>query len=142
MTPPTHQAQVLGTARADHEILTGVMENVRAMFKGERPADAAQQFANIQQLLAVKIGEHFADEEKYLFPWMVTDNPSAAVAQVVAELCREHATLLEEAQQLRSLLHHRSITNCSGALWVALLDFFCDLHAHAAKEDQLFKLFT
>ena len=123
-------------------MLTSVMENVRSLFKGDRTPDAAQQFANIQQLLTQEIVEHFASEEKNLFPWMLTDNSSADVAQTIVTLCQEHEVLREEAKRLSALLHDRSIAKCTGELWIALMDFFCDLHAHATKEDALFKLFT
>ena len=139
MTQSTHPTQVLGSARADHEILADLMVNVRKLFKGDRPPDATQQFATIQQLLSEKLSGHFTDEEKYLFPWIIAENPSAEIVRVIAELCAEHIQLLAEAGHLQSLLHHQNVVTCTGEVWIALLDFFCNLHAHATKEDQLFK---
>ena len=139
MTLPTHQSQVVGPARADHEILTRAMESAHQLLSGERPPDAAQQFANIQNLFSEKIGEHFAYEEKHVFPSLILENPSENVAQKVAELCQEHVTLLTEIQRLSVKIHPLSLADCTSELWGEIMEFFSDFYTHLVKEDQLFK---
>ena len=135
-----HQAQLLSIARTDHEILARAIKNFRTLFSGAHLPNAAQQFDEIKQLVAQKIPEHFADEEA-VFPSLLADNPSRPVAQVIGELRTEHIQLLEEVQQISIQLHHCSITQCPGHLWRAMLEIFKTLEKHAAKEEQLFKLF-
>jgi len=135
-----HQAQLLSIARTDHEILARAIKNFRTLFSGAHLPNAAQQFDEIKQLVAQKIPEHFADEEA-VFPSLLANNPSRPVAQVIAELRAEHIQLLEEVQQISTQLRHSTITKCPGHLWLTLLDIFKTLEKHAAKEEQLFKLF-
>ena len=136
---PTHQSLILGPARVDHEILTRAMENAHRLLRGERPPDAAQQFAHIQQILAERIQEHFAYEENQVFPALLTNNPGEPVAQVIAELLTDHRTLLTAAQRLAVRLQQRSLADCTNEIWIEIMDFFSDFYTHVVKEDQLFK---
>ena len=63
MTALMDRSQVLAVAQADHVLLSLSIWNFRRLFTGARPADAAQQFTEIQQFITKKISEHFADEE-------------------------------------------------------------------------------
>jgi len=134
------QVQLLSMVRTDHEILARAIKNFRQLFSGKHPADAAQEFNEIKQLITQKIPEHFADEEA-VFPSLLSDNPSPHVARVIAELRSEHIQLLEEVQQVSDQLNPCTITQCHGHLWLAMLDVFKALEKHAAKEEQLFKSF-
>ena len=116
-------------AKTFHKLLTGNLQ-----------PNATQQFNEITQLITEKIPEHFADEEA-VFPSLLVENPSPQVVKVIAELRTEHIQLLDEIQQVGSKLHHCSVTQCPSPLWLAMLDIFKALEKHAAKEDQLFKLF-
>ena len=136
-----HKKQLLRMVRTDHEIIARAIKNFRRLFAGEHQPDASQHFDEIKHLVTQKIPEHFADEEA-VFPSLLVDNPSQQVAQIIAELHTEHIQLLEEVQQVSNHLHQSSITQCPAPLWLAMLDIFKALERHAAKEDQLFKLFT
>ena len=139
MTLPTHQSQVLGPARADHEILTRAMESAHQLLGGERPPDAAQQFANIQNLFNEKISDHFAYEEKHVFPSLILKNPDENVTRKVADLCQEHVALLTEVQRLSVKIHAIDLADCTSELWGEIMEFFSDFYQHLTKEDQLFK---
>jgi len=142
VAPKPQQSQVLSKARADHEIFASAMESIHRLFNGSPAPDATQQFANIQQLITEKIPQHFAYEEKHVFPSLAAENPNENVAHIVSELCQDHGRLLEAAQRLRPLLDQRNPVNYTNELWPVLLEFISDLFNHATKEDQLFKLFT
>ena len=131
--------QVFGIAQADHELLSQAARNVHGLFRGDCPPDAAQQFAEIKQLITAKMAEHFAYEENQVFPMLLADPADPQLVQLVTELRTEHAALLAAGQRLSRQLHQRSLTKCTGELWTALLDFFTDLLHHSAKEDQLFE---
>ncbi len=139
MILPTHQSQVVGPARADHEILTVAMESAHRLLGGDRSPAAVEQFANIQNLISEKIGEHFAYEEKQVFPLLIRENPSENVIQTVAELCREHTTLLTEAQRLSVKIQPIRLADSTNELWVEIMEFFSDFYHHLSKENQLFK---
>ena len=133
------QLQFVRTAQADHELITRVTETAHRLFAGERPVDADQQFANLQQILTVKILEHFAFEEKFVYPGLLAGNPDANVVQIITELLLEHAPMVEAIQRLNARIYHRSLTDYTGDLWIEVMDFLSDLVAHAAKEDRLYQ---
>ena len=122
-------------------MIARAMEDVRQLIRGNRPPDAPQQFTNLQQLLTGKLLEHFAYEERHVFPWLLANNPDAAVTQLVTELLRDHARLVAAAQHLSGLLRQYSLATCPAEVWTAIMDFFSDFYTHAGKEDQLFQLF-
>ena len=138
----SQRSEILGNTQADHELLSLSIENFRRLFTGFRPPDAAQQFVDIQQLITKKISEHFADEEKRIFPLLLAGTPTAEEEQAIADLCQEHATFLSAAQQLNALLQQVNLAKCKGELWSAMRDFLTALAKHAAKEDRLFESFT
>jgi iron-sulfur cluster repair protein YtfE (RIC family) len=140
MKPDIDRKQEQIIVRAEHIILSHGIETVRRLFRGDRPPDAEEQFASIQRLITGKIVEHLAFEEDRLFPLLLAGNPSETTIQMIAALRHEHDTLLKRVQQLQPLLHHCSITKCTGALWMALLDFVTDVGKHIAKEELLFEL--
>ena len=125
-------------AQADHELITRISESAHRLFAGERPADADAQFANLQQLLTVRIVEHFAFEEKNVFPGLLAGNPEPQVVQAVTQLILDHAPMLETIQQLNTQIYQRTLTNCTDNLWTAVMDFLSDLLDHAAQEDRLY----
>ena len=138
----SQRSEILGNIQADHELLFLSIENFRRLFTGFRPPDAAQQFIDIQQLITKKISDHFADEEKRIFPLLLAGRPTAEEEQTIADLCQEHATFLTAAQQLNALLQQVNLAKCKGELWSAIRDFLTALGKHAAKEDRLFESFT
>ncbi len=133
------QLQFVRTAQADHELITRVTETAHRLFAGEQPADADQQFSNLQQVLTVKIMEHFAFEEKHVFPALLTGNSDAQVVQIVTELLLEHGPMVETIQKLNARIYQRSLTDFTGDLWTAVMDFLSDMVTHAAKEDRLYQ---
>ena len=132
---------VLNVAQADHEILSKAIRNVRKLFIGDHPPDAAHQFNILRQLLTKKIAEHFADEENRLFPALLATEAGPKIAPILAELQQDHVQLLAEAQRLNTLLQDRTIAQRTGESWTALLDFFTVFEKHVAKEDRLFQAF-
>jgi len=136
------RSEILGNVQADHELLSLSIENFRSLFTGFRPPDAAQQFADIQQLITKKLSNHFADEEQRIFPLLLASNPTAEEEQAIADLCQEHATFLATAHNLNALLQTVNLARCKGELWSAMRKFLADLEKHAAKEDRLFESFT
>lgn|GEM_PF-870071 len=133
------QLQFVRTAQADHELITRVTETAHRLFAGAQPADAGQQFSILQQVLTVKIVEHFAFEEKYVFPALLDGNPDAQWVQIITELLMEHVPMVEAIQQLNARIYQRSLTDYTGDLWTAVMDFLSDLVTHAAKEDRLYQ---
>ena len=140
MTQQAYQSQVLSIAQADHEILECGIQNLRRLFMGiDPPAVAA--LASIPKFIDKQV-RHFAYAEKQVFPLLVVDNPGENLAQVVAELRQEQATLLEELRWLKNLLQRYCQTRFTDELRTATLDFFATLEKHSAKEAQLFALFN
>ena len=145
LMPPTVRAprsEILGNVQADHDLLFLSIENFRSLFTGSRPPDAAQQFADIQQLITKKLANHFIDEEQRIFPLLLASNPTTEEEQAIADLCQEHATFLTTAQRLDALLQPVNLAKCKGELWSEMRKFLADLEKHAAKEDRLFESFT
>ena len=130
-------AQVKSIARADHEIILFGIGNFRRLFVGAHSADAPEDFVGVQRLLQEKIVRHFTYEEDNLFPALLDANPTAIATQTIAELRQEHMRLVERSRQLSALVGQRDLTNCTGQIWTAMMDFFNDLEKHAAKEDAL-----
>ena len=130
-------AQFKSIAQADHEIILFGIGNFRRLFTGTQSPDAPADFAGVQRLLAEKILKHFAYEENQLFPALLEISPAQKTMQAIGDLCQEHTRLSERAQQLSALVGQRNLTNCTGQLWTAMMDFFNDLEKHAAKEDAL-----
>ena len=133
------QLRFVRTAQADHELITRVAETAHRLFIGERPADADQQFANLQQILTVKILEHFAFEETIVFPGLLTGNPDAKVVQIITELLLEHAPMVEAIHRLNARIYQRSLKDYTGDLWTAVMDFLSEMVNHSAKEDRLYQ---
>ena len=142
VNPEPSQSQLLSATQVDHELIAGAMESVHRLFNCNSPADAAEQFVNIQRLIAEKIPAHFAYEETHVFPSLLASHPSDNVAHAIAELCQEHASLLAAGQRLRPLLAQQSPLNYNGELWPVLLEFFSGLFTHTTKEDHLYKLLS
>ena len=142
MDPQLERSQALSRERADHVQLALSIFNFRRLFKGARPADAPQQFAEVQHFIAKKVAEHFADEERCIFPVFLAGQTTPQERQVITELCAEHAQLLATAHQLHGQLQRLTIAKCKGELWNALRDFLAVLEKHLAKEDQLFESFS
>ena len=59
------------------------------------------------------------------------------MAAQIAELQREHITLLAEAQRLSTELVRCTLTTCTGDLWMRMLEFFGNLEKHSHHEDVL-----
>ena len=133
------QLQFVRTAQADHELITRVTETARRLFAGERPADADQQFSSLQQILTIRILEHFAFEEKYVFPALLAGEPDAQVVKIVTELLMEHAPMVEAIEKLNARIYQRTLADYTGDLWTAVMDFLSDMVNHAAKEDRLYQ---
>ena len=142
MDPQLERSQALNLARADHvQIALGIF-NFRQLFKGARPVDASQQFAEIQHFITQKVTEHFADEERRIFPVVMANKPLPKEIQIITELCAEHEQMLAQAQKLHGQLQRVNLAKCRGELWTALRDFLAALEKHAAKEDRLFESFS
>ena len=139
MSTKPYRTQYLLAAAADHEILTQGVASFRNLFVGEYGTNAAQEFAALHHLLGQKLTEHFAYEEEQVFPSLLADRPTDSVAKTISELRREHITLSQVASNLNERLTHRTLTTCTGELWMALLHFFELLVAHIAKEAKLFR---
>ncbi len=118
------------------------MESVHRLFNCNSPTDAAEQFANIQRLIAEKIPEHFSYEEIHVFPSLLASHPGENVAHAIAELCQEHKTLLAAARRLSPLLEQHRPLPYTGEIWPALLEFISGLFTHTTKEDHLYKLLS
>lgn len=142
MDPQLERSQALNLARADHVQLALGIFHFRRLFKGARPVDAPQQFAEIQHFITKKIAEHFADEERRIFPVVLASQPTPQETQTITELCAEHEQMLAQAQQLHGQLQRVTIAKCKGELWTTLRDFLAALEKHAAKEDRLFQSFS
>jgi iron-sulfur cluster repair protein YtfE (RIC family) len=142
LAPDNFLAHIKSIVQADHEIVSFSIDNFRRLFKGIRSPDASQDFAAIQRLIAEEIVQHFTHEEDNLFPALLTGNPTEETTQVIAELRQEHTLLLERARQLSALVGQRNLTNCTGQLWMAMMDFFNDLELHTAKEELLLESST
>ena len=136
----TTQLQFIRIAQADHEIITRIMESSHRLFVGERPPNAPELFSNLQQLLTVKILEHFAFEEKYVFPGLLAGNPDSKVVKIITELLMEHPPLVEVVQQLGAAIYQRNLTNCTDEIWLGVMEFVSDMQNHACKEDRLYQL--
>ena len=142
MDPQIERSQALQQARADHVQLALGIWNFRRLFKGASPADATQQFAEIQMFITDRIVPHFSDEELRIFPVLLAANPTAEETRIITELIEEHIILQAEIQQLHGLLDKMTLTKCKGELWSLLRNFFAILEKHVAKEDRLFQTFT
>ena len=136
----TTQIQFIRIAQADHEIITRIMENSHRLFAGERPPNAPELYSNLQQLLTVKILEHFAFEEKHVFPQLLAGKTDSRVVNLVAELLLEHPALATTVQQLGAQIYQRDLTNCTDEIWEGIMEFLSDMHNHATKENQLYQL--
>ena len=134
--------QAMDLARTDHVQLALGIFNFRRLFKGASPVDAPQQFAEIQHFITKKIAEHFADEERRIFPVVMASRPLPPEIKAITELCAEHEQLLAQAQKLHEQLQGMTMAKCKGELWTALRDFLTALEKHAAKEDRLFESFS
>ena len=134
-----YRSQYLLVVAADHEVLSRSIESFRKLFDREHRPNIAHEFDALCRLLDKKIPDHFSYEEKQVFPMLLADRPSAAMSQAIADLCDEHANLLQHARALSVLLDHQTLALSTGELWLTLLDFFEVLEHHAAKEDALFQ---
>ena len=142
MDPQLERSQALNLARADHVQLALGIFHFRRLFKGASPVDAPQQFAEIQHFITKKVAEHFADEERRIFPVVMANRPLPQEIKAITELCAEHEQMLAQAQKLQEQLQRATLAKCKGELWTALRDFFAALEKHAAKEDRLFESFS
>ena len=86
MSANPYRTQYLLAAAADHEILTQGVASFRNLFVGEHGADASQEFAALHHLLGQKLTEHFTYEEEQVFPSLLADRPTDAVAKTIAQL--------------------------------------------------------
>lgn len=136
----TTQIQFIRIAQADHEIITRIMENSHRLFAGERPPNAPELYSNLQQLLTVKILEHFAFEEKHVFPQLLAGKTDSRVVNLVAELLLEHPAMVTVVQQLGAQIYQRDLTDCTDEIWEGIMEFLSDMHTHATKENRLYQL--
>src|ERR1041385_481135 len=74
-TPEEQRFQHLLITAADHEVLSRSIESFQRLFAGDRSPDAAAEFKNIKWLLYQKLPEHFAYEDRHVFPALLAENP-------------------------------------------------------------------
>jgi hemerythrin len=120
--PATQQeVHVRAVMMADHRELEGLLDAVIQAFEsGDREAVAAVWTRFDRQLLA-----HFAAEERYLIPTLLSSSPRAAAA-ILAEHRHLRARLVELGAGVD--LHIVNLRMARG--------FIDDLRAHAAHEDR------
>ena len=140
MNQKVNQEQLLSTIQADHKIIAYGVDSFNRLLNGERSADIAEQFAEVQRLLREKLAPHFAYEEEKVFMALLADSPPVRTIHHIAELRQEHARLLERAQEVTALLRGHDVTTGTNELWTIAVNFLIDLEKHAAKEDQLLEL--
>jgi hypothetical protein len=108
-----------------------------ALFEEAHPDRRRYQ---MRRFLSENVVEHFAFEEKNVFPSIRTDS-SAPIGRLVDELVAEHETMLGQVRALR-----RSLSRLNAAShpdrWLQLersfRDFLRTLLGHSIKEDNLF----
>ena len=112
MSVHPYRAQYVLAAAADHEILSRTIESWRKLFVGDHQANITEEIAALRHLLGKKLPEHFAYEERQVFPALLADQPPAAKANEVVDLCEEHVALLQDAKVLKAMLATGTMNSC------------------------------
>jgi len=135
------QDKIKHSIQADHEIIANAVVNFHLLFDRARTPEADRELADVQRLFQAKIAQHFADEDKDLFPALLLKHPDPTTAKVIAELVQEHADLLEELRKANARIDQRELKSMTGEVWVLMLHFFNQLQNHMDKEDALLAQF-
>ena len=126
---------------ADHLVMTTAIENFRRLFAGERSTSTAQEVAALYQLLGGRLREHFAYEERTVFPALLAEKTTPDAARLITELTQEHGGLVSVADQLQGRLGRLTVAQWRGEAWLAMLDFLTALTHHCVKEEELLRLY-
>jgi hypothetical protein len=133
----------LEKASADHEMLDQYMACYKRIFTRTSAKAVRKATEATRHFLRKKVVEHFAFEERRIFPALLEAFPSEGVADLVLKLRADHKRLMQEARRLDQMLADETAAyNRPSSLRKGMLNFFHRLEKHAAKEDELFPLLT
>jgi hypothetical protein len=124
---------------ADHEVLSLYIESFNRMFAQSSPQVMRDAAEAVKLFLTRKVVDHFAYEERHIFPALLQANPGEGVRNRVSEIQAEHKLLLKEAKRLDKILAQEELAyDRAGFLRKAMLDFLHHLEKHASRENALF----
>ena len=123
---------------SDHQMLAAYGRLVKQIFIAESPQYVEKQIVDLKLFLNQKLVDHFAFEERHLFPALLAANPGESTARLVAALQEDHQPLLVEASRLNEMLSDQKlVSGRAKELQQALVDFLTNLHKHSSQEDEL-----
>ena len=128
----------LERANADHEILDLYIRCYNRILSRASPSALRDATEGMRLFLRKKVVEHFAFEERTLFPALLDAFPDEAVADLVSDLRDDHKRLLRQAERLdKTLTDETAAYNRASLLRKGMQQFFHSLEKHAIKESEL-----
>jgi hemerythrin-like domain-containing protein len=138
MISETVLADCLEAALADHGIVSNYLGSTRRVIAAKSAKASAKEIERIGTMTR-KLANHFALEERRIFPALLTTSHNEATARNVSRLIAEHRKLLRRAEILDEVLRQQSPhRKPSDQFLSAMVEFLNQLKAHASAEDDMF----
>jgi hemerythrin-like domain-containing protein len=135
--------EAIQKAIADHQFKSEFLSNVRQLVPLLNERDASRKIEQLQSFLQTYVVEHFALEEKTVFPLMLSAcsvQSESRTAELIARLQADHVVLLGETTKLQAQMAQPNLISDPAALLQleqSFRGFFGQLQRHAGEEDKL-----
>lgn len=135
--------EAIQKAIADHRFKSEFLANLSQLVPLLNERNASQKIERLRSFLQSYVVEHFALEEKTVFPLILSVNSvqsELVTTELVARLQADHVFLLGEATKLQARIAQPNLTNNPDALLQleqSFREFFGHIQRHAGEEDKL-----
>jgi len=134
--------EAIQKAIADHRFKSEFLANLSQLVPLLNERDASRKIECLRSFLQSSVVEHFALEEKTVFPLMLSANSiqsKLVTTELVARLQADHVFLLGEATKLQARMAQPDLTSNPAALREleqSFREFFGFIQRHAGEEDK------